>query len=246
MIRSEFRRAVTDTSFATLLVVLIALNAMAVYGNAAQLNGGPSTTDEDPAALTTRLVGLGFGGYLCSMIYGAVVGARDFSNKSIIRRCVLARGPERLLAAKSAAMVVPATIFAIASAGSAVLTTVVMLRLGGRLPEWSTESTVVVLGVLAAVFAMTYLGFAVGWCIRSPIVSALSLLAYTIGVETALFGIAPRFARFLPGGAEQAITLDKSSTDLIFPVWGGYALLVGWVVALFVVAVARTWKRDLA
>lgn len=245
MFIAELRWSVRGTTFVTLLFVAAALNALAVYGTVTGLPSHPPHIESLARATTVSIVALGFGGSLFSMIFGALTASRDFGDSAIIRRAYLARGPERLLALRLAALSFPAACFALVSAGAATATAAVVLPIHGYRFIWSGKATEVLLGVAFAVLVMTYIGHLVGWLIRNSIVAVVALVGYTLIAETTIIALVPRIGIFLPGGGTQSITLDKSSTNLILPVGGGYAVLVSWVAALAIANIVRLRRSDL-
>lgn len=245
MLQAEFRWSIRGTTFVTLLFTAAALNVLSVYGTTIGLPSHPPYSDSLTRSTTVSLIGLGFGGSLFSMIFGALSATRDFGNSAIIRRAFLARGSERLLALRLAALILPSVAFALASAGAAVATAAIVSPLQGYKFNWSGKAFVVLMGVLFTVFVMTYIGHLIGWLVRNSIVALIGLIGYTLVAETAIISLIPRVGIFLPGGGTQSITLDTSATDLILPVAGGYTVLVGWVVVLGIANVIRLRRTDL-
>ncbi len=245
MIKAELRWALRGRVFVTLLFLAIALNALSVYGTITGLPGNASTSDRLMAATSVTLVGLGFGGNLFSMLFGAIVVTNDFRNSAIVRRSFLAGGAPILFNIRLVALCVPAAVFALASAGSVIVTASIALPLHGFAFVVSPKMLVVLCGVLFTVFAMTYFGHFIGWLVRNTVVTLIGLLVYSLLVETILIALIPQVGVYLPGGATQSITLDKSGTDLILPVGAGYAVLIGWVVALGIANAFRVRRTDL-
>ncbi len=246
MIRAELRWAFRGRIFITLLVVVIALNALSAYGTIAGLHSEASGSEQLMKDTTVTIVGLGFGGNLFSMIFGAIVATNDFRSSAIIRRSFLAGGALTLLGVRLVVLLVPAIVFALASAASVVATAMIVLPMHGYTFVGSEKLVVVLLGVLFTVFAMTYFGHLVGWLVRNTVATVFGLMVYTLLVETVAISLVPVVGVYLPGGATQSITLDKSGTDLILPVGAGYAVLIGWVVVLGVANVFRLRRTDLA
>lgn len=245
MFRAELRWAMRGRAFITLLFLAVALNALSVYGTAIGLSEDPPASQALMRATTVTLVGLGFGGSLFSLLFGALVATSDFGTTAIIRRSFLAGGAESLLRLRLTMLILPAAILAVASAASAVITALIVLPIHGYTFSPSHKMVVVALGVLFTVFVMAFIGHLAGWLIRNTIVALIGLVAYTLVAESLIIALVPRVGIYLPGGATQSITLDESGTDLILPVGAGYAVLVGWVAVLAVATVIRLRRTDL-
>jgi len=244
MIRSELRWALRSSILPALIISACVLTAVAIYGTVKGLpaNSTPSVLQADQ--VTENLVGLGFGGYLLSVVYGSYIGARDFGNQAVIRRSFLANGQGRLLLVKTVALSVPAILFGIVGAVAAVVTVDVTMRAYGLDFEWSPDTTKILMGVIVAIAVMTYIGMFVGWLCRRLTMAIVILVAYTVVIESALLGILPKICRFLPGGAISAITLDAGFSARL-PMWGGYLTLIGWLVVLLGICLARSKYSDL-
>jgi hypothetical protein len=245
MFGAELRWAMRGRAFITLLFLAIALNALSVYGTVVGLPDDPMSSDLLMRSTTVTLVGLGFGGSLFSLVFGALVATSDFGNSSIIRRSFLAGGADSLLRLRLATLAIPTAIFAVVSAASVIATATIVLPMHGYTFETSHTMVVVLLGVLFTVFVMGYIGHLAGWLIRNTVVALIGLVAYTLVAEPLIISLIPKVGIYLPGGAMQSITIDKSATELILPVGAGYAVLVGWVAVLVVANLVRLRKNDL-
>jgi hypothetical protein len=87
-------------------------------------------------------------------------------------------------------------------------------------------------------------GVFLGWIGRHQLGTVAALLAWMLGVETAILKLAPPLARFLPGGAQGAIYRDTSN-PLLLPAPVGVALFLGWLLLAGVLADRLLKSRDL-
>lgn len=245
MIKAELRWIFRGKTFLTLLFLTITLNALSAYGTIVGIPKDMPISDEFMNQTTISVVALGFGGSLFSMIFGALIATNDFRNSAIIRRAFLAGGAQKLLNIRLFVMVLPAIIFALASATSVIATALIVLPSQGYKFMLSKDLFIVMCGVLFAVFAMTYFGHLIGWLFRNTVGVLIGLITYMFIVETSIISFFPQVGKYLPAGAIQSITLDKSATEVILPVIAGYAVLVSWVAILLITNIFRLRKADL-
>ena len=71
----------------------------------------------------------------------------------------------------------------------------------------------------------------------------VGIFAWTLVVENLLIGLVPSVGRYAPAQAAQALAGSSAPHTLSRAAGGG--VLVGWVVALSVVALALTARRDI-
>lgn len=245
MLRAEFMRLSRAGALPALLFIAVGLNALSVYGNSTQL-APDGVSQLSAAAMTVKLVGLGFGASLFSMIFGALSVTRDFANRSLGRVKQLAGSTERLFVVR-ALVVAPALLaFGVLGAASACVVAWLSLPAVGSEFVWSHDAKVIVVGVVASTFLAGYLGQCIAWQSRKSLVTVVVLVAWTLLLETYIIQLVPAVGRLLPGGLTQAMLLDTSSTDQILDPRGGYIGYCLWLLVLGASALLRLRRTDFA
>jgi hypothetical protein len=81
-----------------------------------------------------------------------------------------------------------------------------------------------------------------GAIVHNQVAAVIGLLAWDFVVTGLLFGLAPSVGRFMPTEAANAL-MGLKTAHLLPPAAGG-AVLLGWTVALALVGLAVTRRRD--
>jgi hypothetical protein len=99
-----------------------------------------------------------------------------------------------------------------------------------------------VTGGLAGVALRAAFGVGLGAIVRNQVGAVIGLLAWDFVINGLLFGLAPSVGRFMPTTAANAL-MGLKTRHLLPPAAGG-AVLLGWTLALALVGVALTLRRD--
>lgn len=173
-------------------------------------------------------------------------------------RSTFAAVPTRLPVLWTKGVLVAVVAFVTAGVGTAL-----SLVLGGAItpalrPDWSDpEMLRVVLGTPLYIGTLALLGFAVGALLRSTAASIATVIGFVLVLESVLNLISWKpleYVRpFLPASAGSRVSAPESLLEIsdsaatvavqLSP-WGGYAVLVGWVVVILAAAAVRLRVRD--
>ncbi|HEY7074196.1 MAG TPA: hypothetical protein VH418_02455 [Solirubrobacteraceae bacterium] len=217
--------------------------AVAVAGQIA--GASRSHLDLDTAAGLREVLGAAGAGQIFALALGILHSAGEFRHGMAARTFL--QEPQRrwVVWAKACAV-------ALVSLGYGVL--VALVALAVALPWLSAKHAAVspvdgtVLAVLGGTIAATTLygviGVGIGFVGRAPAGTLIAGIAWFLVVETALLKLWPDGARFLPGGAAEALAQGKGP-DLLAPGWGGL-LLCGWTVLAIAVASWDVERRDVS
>jgi hypothetical protein len=104
------------------------------------------------------------------------------------------------------------------------------------------EIALLVTGGLAGVALRAAFGVGLGAIVRNQVGAVIGLLAWDFVINGLLFGLAPSVGRFMPTTAANAL-MGLKTRHLLPPAAGG-AVLLGWTLALALVGVALTLRRD--
>jgi len=243
LLRAELLRAASGRAFATLAAIAVILNALSIVGNASTKLDAMRAGQTSAAGVSHELLGLGFGALLFATLFGAVMTTGEFRHGSIARSLSLARRSERLIAAKAGAALAAGAIFGVLGAGSALVTTAIVLSANDASLVLDRESMLVITGVVAVCVLSALWGSALGWIVRSQVPTLIGIMAWTLIAEGAIISLAPEVGRFLPGGAQSSIVRDFDTGDpLSTPL--GYLLFAAWIAAAATLAVSLMRRRD--
>jgi ABC-2 type transport system permease protein len=106
------------------------------------------------------------------------------------------------------------------------------------------DITLLVLGTLAGVALWGAIGVGLGAILRNQVGAVIALLAWGFVVENLLFGFVPAVGRFAPVHAQNGL-IGLTTKHLLAPAAGG-AVLIAWTVALALLGLALTTRRDVS
>lgn len=207
MLYAEIRRQFTSATFVPLVVFSVALNAVSMFGTASGRLHAPGNV-LDPTELTHALVALGFGASLVSLIYGAIFAARDIDTRFIIRQSYLAGGVWHLFAHKACICVVAGLVFGVLANVTSHGVSTILLAPRGASVDVRGDTPAILAGVVCSVAGYSLIGFAVGWLIRNTIAATITVVIYTLVVESLVIAWNPDLGRLLPS---RAFDWDSSS-----------------------------------
>jgi ABC-2 type transport system permease protein len=243
LLRAELLRAASGRTLTTLATIAVVLNALAVVGNGSSKIDALQAGQMSAAAVSHELLGLGFGALLFATLFGAFLTTGEFRHGSIARSLTLSRRCERLMSAKAGAAVVAGLLFGVLGAGSALVTTAIVMSANDASLVLDRESVLVLTGVVAVCVLSALWGTLLGWIVRAQLPTLIGIMAWTLIAEGAIISLAPEVGRFLPGGAQSSIVRDFDTGDpLSTPL--GYLLFAGWIAAACALAVSLMRRRD--
>ncbi len=107
----------------------------------------------------------------------------------------------------------------------------------------SSDVLLLALGGLAGVALWGAIGTALGAIIHNQVGAVITLLAWGFVVDNLLFGLVPSVGRFTPTRASDAL-MGLRMHHLLSPA-AGAIILIAWAVALGVIGIAITARRDI-
>ena len=115
------------------------------------------------------------------------------------------------------------------------------ISLDGR----ADDMAVAMLGSLAVTALAGVIGVGFGTLMRNQTAAVVTALVWTVAVESIVAGLVPELYRWLPGGAQAAVTGSASVADT-FALGGGLLLTLGYAAAFAVAGRFALLQRDLA
>lgn len=193
---------------------------------------------------------------LVFVVLASLVITGEYATGAI--RSSLAAVPSRLPVLAAKALVVTVVTFVVTTVATGVA-----LLVGGAMvpelaPDWDAPEVVrIVLGGPLYVTALALFALAAGALLRNTAATVSLVIGLVLVVENALNAIPWEPLQYvrpvLPSSAGIQVASTQEQIDMVgemFPrsfdttPWGGYAILLAWVVVLFVAAAVRLRTRD--
>ena len=246
LIRSEIRKLFSTKVWLWLLLGSAALGAgfaSLTLGFAGQADSGlPARDDPKIQALVFNPAGAA----VVFTVILAIIGiTQEFRHRTATPTFLTTPHRRRVVVAKL-------VTYLVAGLGYAVVTALVLLAVGvpwllsaGASVSLGGTNGTVLLGGILAVGLYGVLGVGVGTLLRNQVGAIVGVLVYLFVLEPIVRGIpatAPVY-RWLPGGAQEALTSALAGPDLLER-WQGALLLIGYGLVSAVLAMVLTLRRD--
>ena len=247
-------RSTLWTTGLTIVVLVLLAWAMAASAGVApdQFAGG-----EGSASMVYMVLAPGqIFGALVLVVLAALTVTGEYGTGQV--RSTFAAVPRRLPVLWAKGLVVAVVTFTTAAVGTAL-----SLLLAGAIepamqPDWSDpEMLRIVLGTPLYIATVALLGFALGALMRNTAATIATVIGFVLVVESVLNLISWKpleYVRpFLPSSAGARVATPEEYLDMTNQMatqavdlspWGGYAVLVGWVVVILAAAAVRLRTRD--
>jgi len=247
LLRAEFRKLFSTKVWLWLLVGSAALGALFVsltLAFAGDPNSGIPPLD-DPTV--QPVVFNPAGAAVVFVVVLSVIGiTQEFRHRTATPTFLTTPSRGRVMAAKL-------VTYLVAGFGYALVTAVVLLAIGvpwltsaGAEVSFGGDTGKVLVGGVVAAGLYSLLGVGVGALVRNQVGAIVGALVYLFVLEPIVRGIpatAPVY-RWLPGGAQEALTGSLQAPDLLER-WQGALLLIGYGLVAAGSALALTLRRDI-
>ena len=238
-LRAELLKLRTTRTVLVLMLGMVALVLLATLGQG--LAGDAEELGRESGQ--RNLFGVGSAGTLFAALAGIMAVTSEFRHGTIRPTLVFSPRRERVLAAKVAAAVVAGLVLTATAQALALGIGYVALRGRGLdVALGGAEIGAIVGGTLAAGALWGGIGASLGALVRSQVGAIIGLLAWSFIAEGLLFGLAPRYGRFAPGSASNA--LSGAAADHLLSAAAGGALLAGYLAAFAAAGAASMLRRD--
>lgn len=247
LVRSEFRKLFSTKVWLWLLLGSAALGALFVsltLGFAGDPNSGLPPLD-DPTVQPVIFNPAG-AAVVFAMVLAVIGITQEFRHRTATPTFLTTPQRGRVVIAKL-------ITYLLAGLGYGVVTLVVLLAIGvpwlrsaGAEVSFGGDVGAVMLGGIAVGALYSLLGVGVGTLVRNQVGAIVGALVYLFVLEPIIRGIpatAP-FYRWLPGGAQEAMTASFQAPDNLFERWQGALLLIGYGLLAAVLAAVFTLRRD--
>ncbi|UZN04330.1 ABC transporter permease subunit [Cellulomonas sp. S1-8] len=195
-------------------------------------------------------------GSLVLVVLAALAVTGEYGTGQV--RSTFAAVPTRLPVLWAKGLVVAFVTFATAAVGTALSLLLAGMIVPAMQPDWSDpEMLRIVLGTPLYIATVALLGFALGTLLRNTAATIATVIGFVLVVESVLSFISWKplewVRPFLPSSAgarvatpEEMIEMTNQMSPLAVELspWGGYAVLVGWVVVLLAAGAVRLRTRD--
>ncbi|MFJ3962358.1 ABC transporter permease [Streptomyces sp. NPDC090036] len=239
-IAAEALKARSGAALPGLLVVALLLVALGQFGTVyaeAELHAAAAETSH-------RVIKLAGSAALFATVFGALLVTGEFKSGSIARSVLYAPGRGAVVGAKLLVAGLVGLFFGVISVlcslaiGAAAFSAKdATLVLDGR--SWQTAAAVVTVCALAGPW-----GAAVGFVVRSQLVSVVGLVVWGTFGQLMVLGQFPKVGRFLPDGAQLSVLGDRLTFPSALDAPYGLLVLVAWGAALALLGHRLFARRD--
>ena len=239
LLRSEALKTATMPATYGLLAAILALTAL---NTALSLSDPHASLAVADAARHAMSAGRDFAFLFVAL--GAVGAAAEFRHGTAIPTFLVTPVRHRVVGAKIATYLGLGLLVAVVAA---------TLQLGVVLPwaaandhalvPWSAAILEPLAGTVVAGACYAALGVCVGLLVRNQLLALVVALGWFTVVESALAILLPGVSRFLPGGAFSGVDTDGIQ---LLPLYTAVPLIAAWVIAISLLALRTTLRRDIA
>ncbi|MBD0706876.1 MULTISPECIES: ABC transporter permease [unclassified Streptomyces] len=227
-LRGEWAKAWSGRAWIMLLSFAVYMSLLTSFGYASEGRDGITAGTTDISAVTDDVVRAWMMTFLLSSLFGAIAVSREYTSGSI-SRSVLLTGRRRLFVAKATVSAAVGALFGLVAIALAVASAWGLLGMYGLRPEWTTETTLIALGVFVCNVLAAPWGAFLGWIIRHQIGSVIAVMAMTLLVDPGLQRLVPGLSKYLLTIAMSAVYRDVNH-DLLSP-QAALLVIAGWLAA---------------
>ena len=237
--RSELVKLRSTRTNLGLLFGMVGLVLLIVIVTGAAVTPAELAKDEHQRAL----FGLGLaGGFIASLI-GVMSITSEFRHGTIRPTFVFTPRRGRVVSAKVFSSFILGVIFGLITEAVAFAVGLAILAIRGVDMVLPThELAFVALGSIACAALMAALGVGVGAVARNQVLAVIGVVVWFMVVENVMVGVWPQVGKFFPLAAGDAMTGINS--DQLLTASQGALVLIGYVLASFVAALAVTQRMD--
>jgi ABC-type transport system involved in multi-copper enzyme maturation permease subunit len=248
LIKAEFAKLFTTKLWLWLLLGAIAFTAFVVsitIGFDGQANNGGTPQVNTPDGQRNLFSSAGAAS-VWALILGAIAVTGEFRHQTVTPTFLATPHRGRVVVAKL-------ITYAIVGIGYGIAT--IVIAIGIALPWLSAKNIdvslgsngipAVLIGVAASVAVYALLGVGLGALIRNQIAAVVGALVYLFLLEQIISGV-PKvrdYYKYLPGGANSALTRRFAGVDLLQPYQGGL-LLVAYGLVFAILGTWLAMRRD--
>ena len=260
LLASEWRK-VTTTKLAWVLAIVAVVFSVVNAGTLLLLAAGlipdlPSGDDgsmlQDPEYITTLLGQVGTAATFV-LILGIIAVTGEFRHMTITSTLLSTPRRGRVLTAKMGLYGLLGALVAVVTLAAVTVLVAVVLLWFDHAPLTVSSVATVGIGALVGFALYAVLGVSLGALIRSQIAAIVFAMVWVLLLEAILALVLPAVAKWLPGGALNAVMDIRLEADMTggmsqadrLPPWGGALVLLAYAVVLAVLALRTTLRRDI-
>jgi ABC-2 type transport system permease protein len=206
----------------------------------------PGDAPLDSGAGVRSVMAAASSGSLLVLLLGITGTAGEFRHRTSVTTFLVTPDRQRTLLAKLVAAALVG--LAVSAAACAVTAAVAVPWFGAEgisLDGRADDMAVAMLGSLAVTALAGVIGVGFGTLMPNQTAAVVTALVWTVAVESIVAGLVPELYRWLPGGAQAAVTGSASVADT-FALGGGLLLTLGYAAAFAVAGRFALLRRDLA
>ncbi len=244
LVRAEILKLTTTRTFLALVALAVGLSSL-FAGITAAIAGSSGTFGLETSQGVKNVLGASSAGANLALILGIVVVAGERRHGLSELTYLACPNPTLTLAAKSVVVVLGGVVFSLAaSAASLAVAYVSLLIKGSPGSELIADGVRVATGLTIAAGMFGLIGVSIGAIAKGPVQAIAVASVWLFAVEGPLIGLLPSAGRWLPGGLSAAL-MGWSTIEGDLLSWRTALLLLSsYCLALLVVGVSVTARRD--
>ena len=242
LMRAEWQKLTSTASFWVSMAVVAALCPVATIANVFSTQNGPLGSNEQ----IHHVLAVSAVTSLAMLALGIAAMANEYRHGTIAATFLVTPRRHGVVTAKLA--VIGLTGVVVGAAAFTLTLAIAVPALSARgVHHLAGDTPWLLLGTALATGLFGLLGVAVGALFRNTVVAVIGALAWSFVIEGAILQVvAPKLDKWLPTGANIAVTRSSDVSAKLLDPWLAAAVLVGYAVVLAAVAIRFTVRRDVA
>jgi ABC-type transport system involved in multi-copper enzyme maturation permease subunit len=245
LVRSELLKIRTTRSWWAYLIVIVLLAGIGTAGTI----GSAASSDRGTVDFQLDVVDTMGVAVLLAIILGITIITAEFRHGTVTPTFLAGPHRERVIGAKTIAVVVVAIGFALLALVVILAVALVWFAIIGVDPQFTDGEIMtraVQQGLAAVLWAL--MGVAIGTMVQSQVAALVGTLVWIFVVENLLVGLlglldGDGVTEYLPFRALDAA--DGTGGDNLISYWPGVAVSLGWIALIGAAGVVRTLRRDI-
>ena len=225
------------------VLAFVPVNIAVTISTAGMPGAGPAL---DSAAGIRQVLSSASSGAVLVLLLGILLMAGEYRHSTVTSTFLVTPVRSRVVAAKLVAGALIGVLIAVAASAITVAVALPWLASEGvTVSLLSRDVGVVLLGATAATALYALVGVGLGAMLRNQTAAVVTALVWTTVVESILVVAAPQVGRWLPGGANAALSGLTTPGGSLLPMWAGAAVFLAYGLVFALVGIRVTARRDI-
>lgn len=246
LVRAELLKLRTTRTLYGLLFATLAMTALGVVAGVLTAGRVEGTFALESGEGIRNLLGSGWPGAVNVLVLGILAVTGEFRHNTVTGTFLVTPNRGQVIAAKLIAFALAGLVFSVMASALTLAISLPWLAIKGiSVPLLDADVLMVLVGLLIGTALYGVLGVGVGALVRNQALAVTLALVWMMVIEGILAAIWQGGARWLPGGAAQALANSASQFGALLPMWAGGLMLAAY--GLFFAATGSRFvvRRDI-